>query len=146
MCNPRGTFAIRSMARPNSAPSAPKISDAEWIVMNVFWHRGTSTLSEVVKELEGRLHWKPRTVQSLIRRLADKGALAVEGLGREFRYSPAVAQGQCQHEESRSFLDRVFNGRLTPFVAGLMEREDVSQDDLAALRAMLNEAGKKPRK
>ena len=128
------------------APPAPKISDAEWTVMKVLWDKGASTVAEVVKELEGRLHWKPRTVQTLIRRLADKGALVVETIGREFRYSPAVAQDQCQHEESRSFLDRVFNGRLTPFVAGLMEREDVSKDDLAALRQMLAEAEKKLKK
>lgn len=128
--------------RPETSP-APKISDAEWTVMKVLWERGTSTLAEVVKELEGRLAWKPRTVQSLIRRLTDKGALAVEAIGREFRYSPAVAQDQCQHEQSVSFLDRVFNGRLTPFVAGMMEREEVSKDDLAALRQMLAEAEKK---
>lgn len=131
--------------RPETSP-APKISDAEWTVMKVLWERGTSTLAEVVKELEGRLSWKPRTVQSLIRRLTDKGALAVEAIGREFRYSPAVAQDQCQHEESVSFLDRVFNGRLTPFVAGMMEREEVSKDDLAALRQMLAEAEKKLKK
>jgi BlaI family penicillinase repressor len=131
--------------RPETSPS-PKISDAEWTVMKVLWERGTSTLAEVVKELEGRLAWKPRTVQSLIRRLTDKGALAVEAVGREFRYSPAVAQDQCQHEESVSFLDRVFNGRLTPFVAGMMEREEVSKDDLAALRQMLAEAEKKLKK
>ncbi len=124
----------------------PRISDAEWTVMNVLWQRGTSTLSEVVKELEGRLSWKPRTVQSLIRRLTDKGALAVEAVGREFRYTPAVAQDQCQHEESVSFLDRVFAGRLTPFVAGMMEREEVSKDDLAALREMLNQAEQKFKK
>jgi BlaI family penicillinase repressor len=131
--------------RPETSP-APKISDAEWTVMKVLWERGTSTLAEVVKELEGRLAWKPRTVQSLIRRLTDKGALAVEAVGREFRYSPAVAQDQCQHEESVSFLDRVFNGRLTPFVAGMMEREEVSKDDLTALREMLAEAEKKLKK
>lgn len=131
--------------RPETSP-APKISDAEWTVMKVLWERGTSTLAEVVKELEGRLAWKPRTVQSLIRRLTDKGALAVEAVGREFRYSPAVAQNQCQHEESVSFLDRVFNGRLTPFVAGMMEREEVSKDDLTALREMLAEAEKKLKK
>ena len=134
------------MPRPSKVPPAPKISDAEWTVMKVLWDKGASTVAEVVKELEGRLHWKPRTVQTLIRRLADKGALVVETIGREFRYSPAVAQDQCQHEESRSFLDRVFNGRLTPFVAGLMEREDVSKDDLAALRQMLAEAEKKLKK
>jgi BlaI family penicillinase repressor len=134
------------MARRPETPPAPKISDAEWTVMKVLWERGTSTLSEVVKELEGRLAWKPRTVQSLIRRLTEKGALAVEAVGREFRYSPAVAQDQCQHEESVSFLDRVFNGRLTPFVAGMMEREEVSKDDLEALRQMLAEAEKKLKK
>ncbi|MEN3944102.1 BlaI/MecI/CopY family transcriptional regulator [Prosthecobacter sp. SYSU 5D2] len=128
------------MPRPPKAPPAPKISDAEWTVMKVLWERGASTVAEVVKELEGRLHWKPRTVQTLIRRLAEKGALAVETVGREFRYSPAVAQDECQHEESRSFLERVFDGRLTPFVAGLMEREQVSKDDLEALRKVLREA------
>jgi len=52
--------------------AAPRISDAEWTVMNVLWTRGPSSLAEVVREIEGRLHWKPRTVQSLIRRLVDK--------------------------------------------------------------------------
>ncbi|MFM7604802.1 MAG: BlaI/MecI/CopY family transcriptional regulator [Prosthecobacter sp.] len=118
----------------------PRISDAEWTVMKVFWERGTSTLSDVVRELEGRLHWKPRTVQSLIRRLSEKGALAVEVAGREFRYTPAVDQSHCQLKESRTFLERVFNGRLTPFVTGLMEREEVSKDDLAALREVLAQA------
>ncbi|HCN79280.1 MAG TPA: hypothetical protein DIT13_19110 [Verrucomicrobiales bacterium] len=126
--------------------ATPRISDAEWTVMKVLWERGTSTLGEVVRELEGRLHWKPRTVQSLIRRLTEKGALAVEAVGREFRYTPAVAQDQCQHEESVSFLDRVFNGRLTPFVAGLMEREEVTKDDLAALREVLAQAEHKLKK
>jgi len=134
------------MPRPPKAPPAPKISDAEWTVMKVLWERGASTVAEVVKELEGRLHWKPRTVQTLVRRLAEKGALAVETVGREFRYSPAVAQDQCQHEESRSFLERVFDGRLAPFVAGLMEREEVSKDDLEALRKVLREAEKNLKK
>lgn len=132
-------------ARPQP-PSSPKISDAEWTVMKVLWERGASTVAEVVKELEGRLHWKPRTVQTLVRRLAEKGALAVETVGREFRYAPAVAQDECQHEESRSFLKRVFDGRLTPFVSALMEREEVSKDDLDALRQVLREAEKKLKK
>lgn len=133
------------MSSSKKAP-APKISDAEWTVMKVLWDRGASTVAEVVKELEGRLHWKPRTVQTLVRRLAEKGALAVESIGREFRYSPAVAQDECQIEESRSFLQRVFDGRLTPFVAGLVEREEVTRADLDALRQMLDDAEKSLKK
>jgi BlaI family penicillinase repressor len=130
------------MATSRKSKSAPKISDAEWTAMKVFWERGPSTVAEVVKELEGRLHWKPRTVQTLVRRLADKGALTVEATGREFRYRPAVAQEDCQHEESRSFLQRVFDGRLTPFVAGLVEKEEVSREEIESLRQILREAEK----
>ena len=131
------------MARAKKTPPLPKITDAEWTVMKVFWDRGTCTLAEVVAELECQLHWKPRTVQSLIRRLSEKGALEVEAVGREFRYSPAIQQDRCQFEESRTFLDRVFDGRLTPFVAGFMEREEVSRDELKALREVLRQAEKK---
>jgi BlaI family penicillinase repressor len=134
------------MAKPEPASPAPRISDAEWTAMKVFWDRGASTVAEVVKELEGRLHWKPRTVQTLVRRLAEKGALTVEAVGREFRYRPAVAQEDCQLEESRSFLKKVFDGRLTPFVAGLVEREEVTRDDLEALRQILKEAEKNVKK
>ncbi|HEY1081018.1 MAG TPA: BlaI/MecI/CopY family transcriptional regulator [Prosthecobacter sp.] len=134
------------MSRPAKPETKPKISDAEWTVMKVLWDRGAGTVAEVVKELEGRLHWKPRTVQTLIRRLAEKGALVVETVGREFRYVPAVAQDECQHEESRSFLQRVFDGRLAPFVAGLMEREEISKEDMEALRQVLREAEKNAKK
>lgn len=100
-------------------------------------------VGEVVKALEGVLHWKPRTVQTLIRRLVDKGALRVESQGRDFRYHPAVSQEDCQREEGRSFLQRVFDGRLAPFVAGMMDREEVSCDELRTLRQLLDEAENK---
>lgn len=134
------------MAKSKKEEAQPRISDAEWTVMRVFWEEGVRTVAEAVKVLDGRLHWKPRTVQTLVRRLAEKGALAVETVGREYRYSPAVSQADCQHEESRSFLRKVFDGRLAPFVASLMEREQLRGEDLEALRKMLREAEKKNRK
>jgi len=62
VCNPT-TMARHANPPPadDEASPSPKISDAEWTVMKVLWERGTSTLAEVVRDLEGRLHWKPRT-------------------------------------------------------------------------------------
>lgn len=127
---------------PNSI-TAPKITEAEWTVMRVFWDLGEGALSDVVRALEDHLHWKPRTVQSLMRRLVDKGALIAESQGRDFRYRPAFSQDECQRDESRSFLQRVFEGRLTPFVAAMVEKQEVSRDELRELRALLDEAEKK---
>lgn len=122
---------------------APRISDAEWTVMKCFWSLGPMGMGGAMKALEGVLHWKPRTVQTLIRRLVDKGALRAESLGRDFRYHPAVTQEDCQRDEGRSFLQRVFDGRLAPFVASMVDREEVSRDELAALRKLLDDAESK---
>ena len=111
--------------------------------MIVFWERGPSTLREVVETLGEGAGWKPRTVQTLMRRLVTKGALSVEELGREFRYAPVFSQSDCQLDESRSFLGRVFEGRLVPFFAGMVESEEIPRDEIEALRRLLDEAEKR---
>lgn len=131
----------RTSRKPVAPPS---ITDAEWKVMQVFWDRGALNLREVVEALENDSDWKPRTVQTLIRRLVTKGALAVvEENGREFRYGAMFSQADCQHDESRSFLGRVFDGRLVPFLAGMVEKEAISPNEIDELRRLLDEAEKR---
>ncbi len=129
---------------PREPVAPPSITDAEWKVMQVFWERGASNLREVIEALETESDWKPRTVQSLVRRLVTKGALAVvEENGREFRYAASFSQADCQHDESRSFLGRVFDGRLVPFLAGMVEKEAISRNEIDELRRLLDEAEKR---
>ncbi|MBL9114545.1 MAG: BlaI/MecI/CopY family transcriptional regulator [Verrucomicrobiaceae bacterium] len=125
------------------ADTTPRISEAEWTVMKVLWDLGEASLGDVVRALENQLHWKPRTVQTLVRRLVEKGAVTTEANGRDFRYRPAIGQNDCQIDEGRSFLRRVFDGRLTPFVAALMEKREVSRDELQELKQLLEQAEKK---
>ena len=123
-----------------SPPPSPRISEAEWSVMKVLWELGDASLGDVVKGLGDQCDWKPRTVQTLVRRLVEKGAVAVEVQGRDFRYRPAVIQGDCQIDEGKSFLRKVFDGRLTPFVAALMAEKEVSREELTQLRQLLDAA------
>ena len=66
-------MAPRKTTTPASPVSAskslPTISDAEWVVMREFWKRERGTVADIVQSLEGHMHWKPRTVQSLINRV-----------------------------------------------------------------------------
>ena len=132
-----------NIRKPSKATAPPSITDAEWKVMQVFWGRGALSLREVIESLEGESDWKPRTVQTLMRRLVTKGALSVEENGRDFRYTPAFSQADCQHDESRSFLGRVFEGRLVPFLAGMVENEAISRDEIDEMRRLLDEAEEK---
>ena len=128
-------------SRPSrkEAPKLPSISDAEWIVMAEFWRLGEATAREVVTALEGRQQWKPRTVQSLINRLVGKGTLGFEQRGREYVYRPLVEESRCVHEASRTFVDRVFSGRLAPLLACFLEKEKVSKSELEEIRKLIEE-------
>ena len=126
---------------PTQEIKVPQISDAEWTVMRVFWDRGESSTGDVLAILESETDWNPKTIQTLIRRLHKKGALEVAGKnGREFIYRPTVAENECEHAASQSFLGRVFDGKLTPFVANFMENETVSSEEIDELRRLLDKA------
>lgn len=118
----------------------PRISDAEWRVMEVLWSRGEATANEVVRALEGEAPWKPKTVHTLLRRLVDKGALGHRKEGREFVFEPLVDAGECRLAESRSFLDKVFDGKVAPLLAAFVEREEMSAEEIAELKRILDDA------
>lgn len=105
--------------------------------MRVFWERGAATSAEVVEALRDRIDWKPRTIRTMIGRLEQKGALTFEEKGREYVYRPAIDEKICEQAASRTFLDRVFSGKLAPFLATFVENGDYSEEDIAELKRVL---------
>jgi len=121
-------------------PDIPRISDAEWRVMQVLWECAEATANEVVRRLEDESSWKPKTVHTLLRRLVEKGAAGHHKRGREFVYRPLVEQSDCSLAESRTFLDKVFDGRVAPLLATFVEREEVSDEEIEELQRILDNA------
>lgn len=124
----------------------PRISEAEWEVMKVLWARAPRTGNEVVKTLQPLTHWQPTTVKTLLTRLVKKGALYSEKIGREHAFVPVVTEAQCTREEARSFLKRVYNGATMPMIAGFLQSEKLSTDEILSLRQMLDDIERKARR
>ena len=120
----------------------PKVSEAEWVVMQVLWSQGARTANEIIQELEGKVQWNPRTIRTLINRLLNKRAIHFDKEGREYRYSPAVSEDQCTRYERLSFLGRVYHGATKPMIAAFLEDARLSKKDIAELKAILEEKGK----
>ena len=119
-------------------PKTPRISDAEWEVMNVLWESSPRTANEVADELCERMKWHPKTVKTLLGRLVTKGALRYREEGNRYLYRPAFPRERYIDAESRSFVERVFGGRITPAVVHFVEKMDLSEDDLKELRSILD--------
>jgi BlaI family penicillinase repressor len=117
---------------------AERISAAEHEVMEVLWRESPLSANEVAERVAAR-RWSIRTVKTLLSRLVAKGALIHEAEGRRYLYRPAVARDDYVAAESRRLLDRLFGGRLTPLVAHLAERDDLSPEDIAEIEALLKE-------
>ena len=116
----------------------PKISDAEWEVMQICWLKATPcTANEIVKALEQSTDWKPNTIKTLIGRLVKKGALGYKEEGRLYLYYPLVAEDECIKAESKSFLNRVFGGALKPMLVTFLQEEKLSKDDIEELKQLL---------
>ncbi len=117
----------------------PRISDAEWMVLKAVWQLKTPTAREVVEQLKDEADWKPKTIHTLLGRLVQKGALATEKPGREYMFRPLVTERECRQAASRSFLEKVFDGEIAPFLACFLERRKLTRKELAELKAILEE-------
>jgi BlaI family penicillinase repressor len=120
----------------------PKISESEWLVMRVLWSNGALTANEVVKKLTGQTKWKPKTIKTLITRLMKKEAIEFKKEGRKYRYYAAVSEAKCVGAQRRSFVRRVYGGTMKPMLAAFLEDAELSAEDIAELKRILEQKGK----
>ena len=120
----------------------PRISEAEWQVMDVLWQRSPQTANEVVEALARRVDWEPATIKTMLNRLVKKGALRFKAEGKRYLYAPAVTRDACVRTEGRSFLDRVFGGAAGPLIAHFVEDAKLSKAEIAELRRLLDRKGR----
>ncbi len=117
----------------------PGISESEWQVMKVLWASAPQTGNQVVEALASSTAWSPKTIKTLLGRLVKKKALGFEKQGRSYSYYPLVGEEDCVRAETRSFLKRVYGGALQPMLAGFLEDESLSPEEIDELKRILDE-------
>ena len=115
------------------------ISDAESVVMDVLWRRAPQTADEVVAALAQSTDWQEPTIKTLLNRLLKKGVVAAERDGKRYLYRPLLKREDYVHSQSKTLLDRLFDGRVAPLVAHFSERRKLSKKDLAELKRLIGE-------
>lgn len=116
-----------------------RISSAEWQVIKVLWQESPLTASSVIEYLKPETDWSPKTIQTLIGRLVKKGVLGVNKDANLNQYYPLVSQEECMREETKSFLQKVYNGSLQLMLANFVKDENLSAKEIQELRNLLDE-------
>lgn len=115
----------------------PQISEAEFEVMKVIWKHAPISTNEVIEHLIQPTNWNPKTIQTLLKRLVNKGAVTYEKKGRVFVYTPLVAEHEYVSQESKTFLKRFYDGNISTMLSAYLETEQLSEHELDTLRTML---------
>lgn len=117
----------------------PKISEAEWQILKIIWNKPNITSTQIIKELENKEDWKASTIKSLINRLLNKDAISFEKSGKEYLYYAIIAEDECVIKESKSFLNRVFDGSINSMLLNFVKSEKLSQSEIEELKNILND-------
>jgi BlaI family penicillinase repressor len=123
------------------AKRIPHITEAELRIMKLLWQRGPSTVRDVLDSFPARDADRPAytTVMTLMKQLAEKGALAVDRKRQPFVYKPAVRREQVSRHRVSKFLHEVFDGQAVDLVLRLVEEEDLSAEDLRRIEAKIRQ-------
>ena len=121
-----------------SKPSAD-LGKAEWALMQALWQRGRGTASELQRELAEKHGWAYSTVKTMLDRLVEKGYAKARRIGNIYEYSPKVARQSAVARVVDDVLERVLEGSFFPFVSRLIAKRRLSPQEIAELRAMLDQ-------
>jgi BlaI family transcriptional regulator, penicillinase repressor len=113
----------------------PRLSKAETRILEQCWKLGTASVREVLESLPEDERVAYTTVQTLVYRLEDKGALRkVKKIGNAQLFEPAINQSQYRGRLVRDLLD-LFGGSPRLLVSNLLENGTLSLRDLKALQS-----------
>src|SRR5215471_5667737 len=120
--------------------TAIRLTRFELEIMRVLWELGSASVREVQEQLPERKRPAYTTVQTIVRRLEEKGAVRrVKKIGNAFIFEPLVTR-QAAHSRLISELLEVFGGSARPVMSHLAEAGKLSLEDLKELEEVVAKA------
>lgn len=116
----------------------PKIFESEYRFCLILWEVEpikSSKLAELCKE---RLDWSRTTTYTVIKRLSDRGVVKNENT----IVTSLISKEEAQISEIDELVEKKFEGSLPAFIAAFSKGRKLGDEEVNALRAMIESAGK----
>jgi predicted transcriptional regulator len=117
------------------------LTDAELRIMEVLWKKGSATVAEVADALEGKDGSAYTTILTMMGILRDKGYLNCRKDGRAHIYTPKVDREAAAQKAVRQLLTKFFAGSPSELVLSFLREEQISPEELDALKTKIREMG-----
>ena len=125
--------------KPVSPVKTQPPSDLELQVLAVLWRRGALTARDVREALPDGKHRAYTTVLSVLQVMEKKGLVSHTVSGQANVYRPEVTRRQALGPLLRAMVRNVFGGSAAEAVVSLVSENDVSAEEMAEIRRLLDE-------
>jgi predicted transcriptional regulator len=117
----------------------PNVSPAELEILHYISEHHPITVREVA-EYFAEAHGRARTtVLTLMERLRKKGYLTRSEAEGVNQYSPSVSRAELMSHLVSDFVEKALRGSLSPFMAYLGTEAELSDDELAELKRLVEQ-------
>lgn len=116
------------------------ITDRQYAILRILWAEGPLTVRELTAHLPGGESQPYTTVLGMVQNMEKAGLVTHSKEGAAHRYRAAVGEQETTRKLVRDFVNRFFRGSAEALVAGLVDAEALTPDDLRELEAKLAEA------
>ncbi|HET7707203.1 MAG TPA: BlaI/MecI/CopY family transcriptional regulator [Thermoanaerobaculia bacterium] len=118
-------------------PLRVRLTRLELQLMDILWDLGTAAVREVQEAIPEKARPAYTTVQTILNRLEEKGAVRkTKKIGNAWIFEPVITRKKTHQRLIDDFLD-VFGGSATPVVSHLLETGKITLADLKALEERL---------
>ena len=116
-----------------------KLTKLELELMNVFWETGAASVREIQEQLPEHKRPAYTTVQTIVYRLEEKGALRrMRKIGNAHIFEPLVSRKSVYRRVIDDVLE-LFGGSAQPLMSHLVESGKLTLEDVRAMESALAE-------
>ena len=116
------------------------LSDLQLAIMRVLWDKGEASAAQVQQTLDRTRKLAITTVSTLLVRLEKKGVISHRSEGRTFVYRPRVSELEMRRRTISSVIRNLFRGNPSEVVGQILSERDVSAEDLARMKKLIQDA------
>lgn len=113
------------------------ISESEWKVLEILWDKPGSLIGEIRAALTDS-NWSYSTIKTLVLRLTQKGVLRSEDSAEGKRYYPEINEDTTRRNETKNFMERIYNGSLRMMVSNLVKDSKLSASEVKELMNLVD--------
>ncbi|MBQ8577817.1 MAG: BlaI/MecI/CopY family transcriptional regulator [Clostridia bacterium] len=117
-----------------------KLGTVEARFADIVWEHAPLSSAELVKLCAEALDWKRTTTYTVLKKCCDGGLFCLDG----GTVTVLVPREDYYAAQSEKFVRDAFSGSLPAFIAAFTKRKNLTPEEIAEIRAMIDNVGEKP--